>query len=338
MTGTRSRKRRRRPGRRGTRRRRRVVLSLLAALTFALSWWALSLGGLDPHGPPAHDPGEGLRVMTWNLENFSGDPGHHDLDRMVEVIDDLDPDLLALQEVKDPAALARLLPGWEILSSKGGGRGHQHVALAWRPDRLSLEEGPVEHGELTMGGRVRPALSAYFRSSSRSSLGSSELDLWVTVVHLKAMPDGHALRTRQWPLLVQLTEAFAERDPDAIILGDFNTTGLPGATTADEHAELDRVLGAAGLRRMPNPGGCSAYWDGRRRDAWKEPSEIDLIWVRGLKRNLGVGAQVHSGTHCAAHRCENFRSTEAYPVADYESVSDHCPVILDLRHDAPSTD
>ena len=70
--------------------------------------------------------------------------------------------------------------------------------------------------------------------------------------------------------------------------------------------------------------------DGRRRDAWKEPSEIDLVWTRDLAESLAAEAQVHSGTHCAAKRCRDFRSTEAYPLRDYEFVSDHCPVILDL--------
>ena len=84
------------------------------------------------------------------------------------------------------------------------------------------------------------------------------------------------------------------------------------------------------MRRLTNATGCTAYYDGQRRDAWKEPSEIDLIWARGLAEALPANAQAASGTHCAAQRCEDARSTEAYPLYDYAFVSDHCPVVLDL--------
>nr|WP_255216312.1 endonuclease/exonuclease/phosphatase family protein [Pseudenhygromyxa sp. WMMC2535] len=288
--------------------------------------------------PPAA-PGEQVRVVSWNLENFRGDPQHHDLARMHAVVDELDADVLALQEVKDPKALAALLPGWRVAVSERGGSGHQRVAVAWRPERIEGLGEAIEHAELSLGGRVRPGLSMYLRGRGGGP------DFWLTVVHLKAMPTGIDQRREQWPTLVALSEALAkrpipagagdgrggDRDRDQIVLGDFNSTGAPGAGPGEEHRELDAALAAAGLRRIENAGGCSAYYDGQRRDAWKEPSEIDLVWVRELGESLGLGARVHPGTHCAAHGCRDFRSTEAYPVRDYESVSDHCPVILDLQ-------
>ena len=45
---------------------------------------------------------------------------------------------------------------------------------------------------------------------------------------------------------------------------------------------------------------------------------------------LASEAQVVSGAHCQRYACRDFRSTQAYPVRDYERVSDHCPVVLDL--------
>jgi hypothetical protein len=99
---------------------------------------------------------------------------------------------------------------------------------------------------------------------------------------------------------------------------------------AIEQAELAEVLAVAGLRRLQNTSGCTAYYDGQRRDAWQEPSEIDLVWARDLAESIVATTEVHSGTHCAEERCRDFRSTDAYPVRDYEFVSDHCPVVLDL--------
>jgi hypothetical protein len=118
-----------------------------------------------------------------------------------------------------------------------------------------------------------------------------------------------------------------------LIVGDFNTTGPVGAGArgpAIEQAELAQVLAGEQLRRLHNASGCTAYYDGQRRDAWQEPSEIDLVWARDLAESIHPDTQVRSGTHCAEERCRDFRSTDAYPVRDYELVSDHCPVVLDL--------
>ncbi|MCA9698109.1 MAG: hypothetical protein KC431_11340, partial [Myxococcales bacterium] len=200
-------------------------------------------------------------------------------------------------------------------------------------DRVELVGETIEHAELALGGRVRPAFSAYLRGRGGGRGGGP--DFWLTVVHLKAMPDGLDQRRQQWPMLATLSEALRARGPehdgDHVILGDFNSTGPAGGTPAEEQGDLAAALAGVGLRRVSNAGGCTAYYDGQRRDAWKEPSEIDLVWVRELAESLTADAQVHSGAHCAAHQCRDFRSTEAYPVRDYASVSDHCPVVLDLR-------
>ena len=297
---------------------------LLAAVWVWLGPTLRSELGLS--GPPIPDRGDQLRVVTWNLANFRGDAEEHDLARMREVIEELDPDVLALQEVRSPDALRELLPGWELVVSDRGGRGHQRLAIAWRSDRVRSLAEPREHSQLSLGGRVRPGLSAYLRGRSGGP------DFAVLVVHLKAMPDGIDQRRRQWPVLLDLAAELAATtgDRDLIVLGDFNSTGAPGQGPADEQRELTEHLSAAALRRLPNASGCSAYYDGRRRDAWKEPSEIDLVWIRELDEALGSEAQVVSGAHCQRYACRDFRSTQAYPVRDYERVSDHCPVVLDL--------
>ncbi len=328
-----SKRKRKRPSKQQRRRRQSAalfVLTLLGVLVWA--WLGPQLregGGLTGSGPPPHE--DSLRVVTWNLENFAGAASNHDLERMREIIEQLDPDVLAVQEVKDPEALAALLPGWEIALSSRGGRGHQFLGVAVRADRVELLEH-AEHEQLSLDGRVRPAFSTYLRAREGGP------DFWLVVVHLKAMPDAIDLRRSQWPMLMALARDQLMRGPgagdhDLVIMGDFNTTGPVGAGArgpAMEQAELAEVLAGAGLRRLPNRGGCTAYYDGQRRDAWKEPSEIDLVWVRDLAESVSTETQVSSGTHCAEGRCRDFRSTEAYPVRDFETVSDHCPVVLDL--------
>lgn len=330
MTGKRKRKR---PSKQQRRRQRSLALLVLTLLGVILwAWLGPQLrehGGLSGVGPPAR--GDHLRVVSWNLANFAGSPDKHDLERMREIIEALDPDVLAVQEVKNPEALAALLPGWEISLSRAGGRGHQRVGVAVRPDRVELLEH-AEHAQLSLGGRVRPAFSVYLRGREQGP------DFWLVVVHLKAMPDAIDQRREQWPMLAALArdglvQGVGAGDRDLLIVGDFNTTGPVGAGSrgpAIEQAELSQVLDGAQLRRLRNASGCTAYYDGQRRDAWQEPSEIDLMWARDLAESLEPDTEVRSGTHCAEERCRDFRSTDAYPVRDYELVSDHCPVVLDL--------
>jgi endonuclease/exonuclease/phosphatase family metal-dependent hydrolase len=328
----RKRKRRRRSKRERKKRQRFALVLLTLFLGLVWAWIGPQLRGLIgiSGSVPARSE-DVVRVASWNLANFRGRASKHDLDRMREVIEELDPDVIAVQEVKDPEALAELLDGWELHLSSKGGRGHQLLGLAFRPERVELLDS-AEHPELSIGGRVRPAYSAYLRARGGGP------DFWLVVVHLKAMPDGLELRREQWPKLAEVAAGTLARGPrahdeDLLILGDFNSTGPPGSGPggpALEQRELAGVLAQTKLRRLSSATGCTAYYDGERRDAWKEPSEIDLVWARGLTESLDADARVYSGTHCAAERCRDFRSTDAYPLRDYEFVSDHCPVVLDL--------
>lgn len=292
---------------------------MLVAL-LVLGYWLVRERVVPTGGAPAK--GERLRVVTWNLRNFP-DP-QQDLARLRERLTALDADLLALQEIHDPAALQALLPGWDLRLSQRGGRGHQRLGIAFDPGVFELVAPAREHPELSQEGHVRPGLSAYLRARAGG------FDFHVLVVHLKAKADGYGLRRRQWPALAELARDLLRRDPDLVVLGDFNATGPAGGAPADELAELERMLGPLGLRRVPPEEPCSAYWDGARRDAWQEPSLLDLVWVAGMADALGPADRARSLHHCARHACRAFRSTDAYPEPDFADLSDHCPVAVDL--------
>lgn len=302
-------------------------------------WWAPALvaclvlvyalvgerlrGGLGlPGSGAAPTKGAGLRVATWNLRNFP-EPTQ-DLARLGERLKDLGADLLAVQEIHDPVALQALLPGWVVHLSEQGGRGHQRLGVAFDPAVLELVEPVREHLELAMGGRVRPGLSAYLRARDGGP------DFHVLVIHLKAKPDGQPLRMKQWSLLAAIAGDLLRRDPDLIVLGDFNATGAVKGSADQELAALGAVLEPLGLRRLAPDSPCSAYWEGSRRDAWHEPSLLDLVWVAALEEGVGPASRVRPLHHCARHQCRPFRSTPAHPEPDYANLSDHCPVMLDL--------
>lgn len=277
------------------------------------------------HCADPRDPAQTLVVMSWNLENF---PGDHDRSKLASRITEVAPHVLAVQEVLDADALAALLPDHATyLSAHGGSRG-QTLGLAVDP--TTTEVTPlVEYATLELGGRVRPAVSAYVRTGS--------VDFHLVVVHLKARPAGLDLRRLQWAALADvvarlgLTGAGAD-DDDVIVIGDFNATGAGDLAPADERAALGAVLGAVGLRPLEPADGCSAYWDGTRRDAWLEPALLDLAFVGGFD---GATTTVRAIGACAKHRCAPLRSTEAHPDRDIVGTSDHCPLVLELSMPRP---
>lgn len=305
--------------------RRRVWLGpvLVAVLVLA---WALVGGrsrgwlGLPDGGAPAKG---GLRVATWNLRNFPGEG--QDLSRLRARLDELAADVVAVQEIRDEAALRALTPGRELRLSEAGGRGGQRLGFLFDPGALELVGAPREHAELAMGGGVRPGFSGYLRARAGGP------DFHLLVVHLKSRPEGRSLRRSQWDALARVVEELRRSDTDVMVVGDFNPTGGAGEGAEGELAALDGVLAEVGLTRVPSEAGCSAYWEGARRDAWHEPSLLDLVWISGLTEAVPEGLQARSLLHCARHHCEAFRSTEAHPERDYADLSDHCPVIVDLR-------
>jgi endonuclease/exonuclease/phosphatase family metal-dependent hydrolase len=298
------------------------VLVAVLVVVYAVVGERLRGGFGLPGSGAAPTRGAGLRVATWNLRNFP-EPTQ-DLTRLGERLKDLGAVLLAVQEFHDPGALAGMLPGWGVHLSEQGGRGHQRLGIAFDPAVLELVEPVREHPELAMGGRVRPGLSAYLRARDGGP------DFHVLVVHLKAKPDGQPLRMKQWSLLAAIVGDLLRSDPDLILLGDFNATGTSHSSPEQELVALGAVLEPLGLRRLAPDAPCSAYWDGSRRDAWQEPSLLDLVWVAALEEGLGPATGVQALHHCARHHCRPFRSTPAHPEPDYADLSDHCPVMLDL--------
>jgi len=292
--------------------RRAIAVVLLAC---GLVW------GVFRRLPPGHGcalPRDELRVMTWNLRNY---PGDHDRVWMERQIAAMRPDVVAFQEVLDPSAVAPLVPGFEVVVSEGGGRNAQHLAVAYDPALLDPVEPAHDEIVISLGGEVRPAFVVPLRTREGRTFD-------LVAVHLKATAQGHPLRQEQWQRLHRVLLA---RPRPRIVLGDFNAAGGPGITPERERAAVDAILESAGMVRLPAEHGCTAYWHGRRYDAWLEPSELDLVYVsRDWIRHSDPLPSSRSGSHCKVHRCGPFRSSEAYPEASYMRASDHCPMLVAL--------
>ncbi len=267
------------------------------------------------------DKGAGVRVVSWNLHNFVKKRATAEL---AAALTALDADILVLQEIRNPTALKALVPGKTVLSTEKGGRGGQRLAVVLDPDRVEVLDGPHELESLTMGGPVRPGFRLKVRAIPKGP------DFHVLAVHLKARPEGQELRRKQWPRLrEEVKRATADGETDILVLGDFNTTGDGPADAGTEVRALTAALDPSDLRHLPLEPECTAYWDGKQRDAWKEPAILDHVFVGDLAESLGQDATARPIAHCAQHGCDNLRSTDAYPNRTY-ALSDHCPVIVDL--------
>ncbi len=262
--------------------------------------------------------------MSWNLRNFTGETPAtskhalgHDLDRLASHFADFDAAVLCLQEVIRPAALEAMLPGYTLESSQTGGAHGQRLVIARRE---TISAGPALTDPCTV---LNPGL----RPTLVQSLALDGRRWSVAVVHLKATPAGHAIRQAQRRSLLQVLERLPR---PRLMVGDFNTTGSPTTSPEAEIASLTAAFADLGLHRVPLTLPCSAYWEGGRYDRFKQPSILHHVFA-DRAAPLAPALQVAPGTHCRRHQCGPLSSTEAYPDLDYDRVSDHCPLVLDLH-------
>lgn len=290
----------------------------------------------------------GPRVGTWNLRwfprgthNGKNQDLHTDIAWLACAIALLDVDVLAVQEVLDnPEARAAGLDLTSRLDQMTGGRfqldldecpgsGRQHVGLLWNAARVSLREpGPIaalNPSGAACGLSLRPGFGAHARFIDGS-------DLHVISVHLDSGETERDFEHRKTSCkaLGPLDSQLRARDPDVLVLGDYNTMGCascePVISADDELRAFDATLQSFGLRRLEQALGnrCSHYYRGRA-------ALLDLaVASDSLRPRI---ASVRAAGVCEALRCEPPKRG-ARPLA-WKTLSDHCPVVIELKPNAP---
>lgn len=289
-------------------------------------------------------PREGnLRIATFNIRNFPVEPPQEgqtapplsyslesDQDHVLEVLAQLRFDLLAVQEIRDPAAFDALLVrlssatgrAWEARWSENTNGNEQHIGLVFDAERLALED-LREHPEVDVSGTLRPGLSARVTSLEGGA------DFRAMVVHL-ASGDSHKrrdLRVTQVSAIASVISGLAAEtgEADAIVLGDMNTAGGD-----EELPTLDATMATADLERAVGPMACTAYWVKKSTNPLVRPSLLDQVYLASFEeRDLEV--PVLAGGHCAERACERFESRDEATGGTFWDVSDHCPVYFEIR-------
>jgi len=162
-----------------------------------------------------------ITVMTWNLEDF---PKHADTLQLVrDTLDELRPDIVALQEIADDGAAWQTLDG--TLDDYGGviatsGDGYLRVAFLYREDRINVVDAE------TLFDSDDYAFPRAMLAAHIEPIDHPTHDFQLGIVHLKAQLDAESTARRraaceqldEWVGQVQTTGV----DDEVVIVGDFN--------------------------------------------------------------------------------------------------------------------
>lgn len=297
----------------------------------------------------AWDPGAprdgNLRVGTFNIRNFPHVPVEEqtagaapplsyrletDEDALVDILETLRFDVLAVEEIRDRDAFAVLVArlskvtgrAYETQLSANVGGNDQLVGFVWDTKKVKIA-WTREHEEIDISGTLRPGLSARFES-----VRAGGIDFTAMVLHLASgdSPKRATLRAQQAALAAKVVAAETAEvgDDDYVVLGDLNT-----AREAKEFAGLDGAFASGTeLAREDNPLHCSAYWIKKSSNPLVRPSWLDQVYRASLDE---LDVPPTAGAHCAEHKCQQFESKSPESGRSFYSVSDHCPVYFELR-------
>lgn len=288
------------------------------------------------------------RLMSYNLRWFpDGIPGKRagqaptDIEWLACAIAVSKVDVVLLQEIKTtPRARQELALLTTALNRHTGGsfevqldpcpiETSQHVGLLYdgartKASHFQVYPGVNPHGD-PCRDQLRPGFGGFFEFPGG-------LDLHVVSVHLKSGGErrDHELRLRSLAGFqgVVRSARSARADDDIVIGGDLNTMGCrhcsPKLSASEElelfALELGRAVPAWSFVG-PRPS-CSEYHAG-------SGVLLDHFVVSGGLSLLTEAAESRVTGYCEDRGCRPFEGAQV-PAA-YRSLSDHCPVLLELR-------
>lgn len=318
----------------------------------ALIWRdAASCLALVKSGQHANKSVDSIRVLTWNAHWFpDGKPGESpktehgvDLEWMACIFAYLQPDVIALQEVKLTGrglaalqALTRSLKGytgssWKSVSDECHAPTSQHLVFLAQDNRVELSRtqrhaalDPTTRDGDPCSGRLRPGFSAYVRARKPGGV-----DFHLVNVHLDSGRRDQDLAHRQqaWKAMANLGSVLDKQgsDEDVVIVGDFNTMGTDNGPIKDTKSEAKVMMSltqkfAKPLRVSSASPACSHFYKGQAH-------LLDYFLIAGAMAEA-KDSTAHASGLCDVFGCEaRVREAEAQL-----HLSDHCPVYLDIRN------
>ena len=242
-----------------------------------------------------------LDVVTWNIENFPME-GANSIDLAEEVIRNMYPDIIAVQEIRNTSdflALVSRLNGYEGVVQNV--RNGQELGFIYKTSEITSITGTstIYNDDSNAFPRQPVLITASHKSG---------LEVTLINIHLKCCSDGRDRRAAASTLLKTYIDDNLSND-NVIVLGDYN----------DEIFESDDVFSnfsndAFNYKFVDEDiaRGTSANWS---YPSW--PSHLDHILITNELFDKVVDTQVLKINGCAS----NYSS----------DLSDHRPVMLRLK-------
>jgi len=290
-----------------------------------------------------------VRLGTWNVRwfpkgcspNESCPENATDVDWLACTIAWMDVDVLGLEEVTATTAASSALQSlineldhltggsWNVDLQTCGGQTAQHVGFLWDAARVTLQDfadvwemnGAASGPGGECAGNLRPGRYA------RVGAPGGGVDFQVVAVHFDSGTSERDYANRRTALgrLATISrggQLLSVSDRDVVVLGDINTMGRGDAPEISAAAEVAGLSGeiAPDFRPVEQNPSCSEYFRG-------EAGLLDHILVATGMEEAPSAARVTG--YCAVKNCLGIQG--AMPAA-YETLSDHCPQVLDLRN------
>lgn len=238
-----------------------------------------------------------LRVCTWNMQHLTltkPDFALHVASAVIECMD-----LVAIQEVQDPAVLSKLLmllPGWAGVVSPPSpptatSSYTERYAFLYRVQKLRLVRARTLTEEL-QGRVVRPPLVCTFRSVHD---GSPLVCINFHAVYGRKLKDRRSEVVSLQEAVLQV--AAASPEVTLCLLGDFNLSCLDGVwTTLRVHGWLCSMMPDGAPTTLSNYFLDGVWWlrprDFSRASVYRYVKEVDMDVARAVSDHWPVHASV----------------------------------------------
>jgi endonuclease/exonuclease/phosphatase family metal-dependent hydrolase len=306
---------------------------------------------------------DSVSVATWNLEwffdDFQGDnskglprdqsaPSRDEwewkLDKVSDAIAEMNPTIIALQEVEDRDAvyaICRKLKddhGMEYRYAFVGGyefATEQDVAIMYR-DRCIVEYGRKEQTGDMYETKKYYNLGKQIFAKFEWGEGDLKQSLFVYNVHLRAGADKENIRKRQCELVRHWVQEDLEAGENVIVLGDFNTEY--GAGVVESGSDVEIIKGSTTESADDNLTDLNEQLAADERDTHLTGKEFDRIFASAAARENDQTQtdMLFSKIVCRKDLVvvgeqdkDHFNTFYDIPQAERD-VSDHYPVIAEF--------
>ena len=167
------------------------LCAILALLTVVLSAGCGDKTTDPPKPTPAPSlvagAGSTLEIMTWNIENFPKN-GQNTIDQIIAIMDTLDVDIIAVQEIADTTAfrtLIRALDGYQGIDSPDeySGSAYQNTGLLYKESVVTVGMySPIFTDDEDEWAFPRPPMKYHITVHHNDR----EFEFRLIVLHLKA--------------------------------------------------------------------------------------------------------------------------------------------------------